>query len=114
MKEWLHHPRYVGEPVRQENHLLKVASRSPTLSESVSLNRLDSRAVTTQIVHSWNRPVVSEVSWWTSSLSPLERWRAKGGNRWSCVCSLHPCKVNKTIRIAASAVMDYLEPVPDY
>src|SRR3954471_16913941 len=55
--------RYVGAPVRQENHLLKVTSRSPALSESVSLNRLDSRAVATQIVDSWNRPVVSEVSW---------------------------------------------------
>src|SRR3954464_4709751 len=98
--------RYVGAPVRQENHLVKVASRSPTLSESVSLNRPDSRVVATQIVDSWNRPVVSEVSWWTSSLSPLERRREKGGNRWSCVCSSHPCKVNKTIRIAASAAMD--------
>src|SRR4051812_13647994 len=54
--------RYVGGPVRQENHMLKVASRSPTMSESVSLNRPDSRAVATQIV-GWNRPVVSEVSW---------------------------------------------------
>ena len=59
----VHHPRYVGGSVRQENHLLKVASRSPALSESVSLNRPDSRAVVTQIVDSWNRPVVSEVSW---------------------------------------------------
>src|ERR1041385_6254004 len=62
-RKWLHHPSYVGAPVRQENHLLKVASRSPTLSESVSLIRPDSRAVATQIVDSWNRPVVSEVSW---------------------------------------------------
>src|SRR3954454_9992533 len=114
MKEWLHHPRYVGAPVRQENHLPKVASRSPTLFESVLLIRPGSRAEATQIVDSWNRPVVSEVLWSTSSLSPLERWRAKSGNRWSCACSLHPCKVNKTIRIAASAVMDYLEPIPAY
>ena len=55
--------RYVGTPVRQENHLLKVASRSHALSESVSLNQPDSQAVETQIVDSWNRPVVSEVSW---------------------------------------------------
>src|SRR3954462_14362502 len=114
MKEWLHHLRYVGAPVRQENHLPEVASRSPALFESVSLIRPGSRAEATQIVDSWNRTVVSEVSWWTSSLSILERWRAKSGNRWSCVCSLHLCKVNKTIRIAASAVMDYLEPVLDY
>src|ERR1041384_217825 len=106
--------RYVGAPVRQENHLPEVAARSLTLFESVSLIRPGSRAEATQIVDSWNRPVVSEVSWLTSSLSPLERWRAKGGNRWSCVCSLHHCKVNKTIRISPSAVMDYLEPVPDY
>src|SRR3954466_11496759 len=106
--------RYVGAPVRQENHLPKVASRSLALFESISLIRPGSGAEATLIVDSWNRPVVSEVSWGTSSLSPLERWRAKRGNRWSCVCSLHPCKVNKTIRITASAIMDYLEPVPDY
>src|ERR1041384_1991598 len=55
--------RYVGAPVRQRNHLLKVASRSPTLSESISLIWPDSRAEATQIVDSWDRPVVSEVSW---------------------------------------------------
>ena len=38
--------RYVGGPVRQRNHLTKVASRSLALSESVSLNRPDYRAVT--------------------------------------------------------------------
>src|SRR4051812_50126506 len=38
--------RYVGGPVRQRNHLAKVASWSLALSESVSLNRLDFRAVT--------------------------------------------------------------------
>src|ERR1041385_4823269 len=66
--------RYVGAPVRQENHLPEVASRSLTLFESISLIRPGSRAEATQIVDSWNRPVVSEVSWGTSSLSPLERW----------------------------------------
>ena len=50
----------MGAPVRQENHLLKVASQSPALFESVSLNRSDSRAVATQIVDSWNRPVLRD------------------------------------------------------
>src|SRR4051812_4679026 len=30
----MHHIRYVGRPVRQENHLSDVASQSPALSES--------------------------------------------------------------------------------
>src|SRR3954470_22227903 len=51
--------RYVGAPVRQENHLPKVASRSLALFESVSFIRPGSRAEATRIVDSWNRPVVS-------------------------------------------------------
>src|ERR1041384_613845 len=42
----MHHIRYAGGSVRQRNHMSKVASRSPTLSESVSLIRPGSRAVT--------------------------------------------------------------------
>ena len=61
--------RYVGAPVRQENHLLKVASQSPALSESVLLNQLDSRAVATQIVDSWIREVDVRVVPWCLSTS---------------------------------------------
>src|SRR3954462_5715387 len=35
--------------------------------------------------------------------------RSKAVSDDTCVKVVHPCRVNKTIRIAVSAVMDYLE-----
>src|SRR3954465_12498290 len=61
--------RYVSGPVRQRNHLPKVASRSLALSESVSLNRPDSRAGATQIVDSWIREGDVRLVPWCSSTS---------------------------------------------
>jgi hypothetical protein len=55
--------------VRQRNHLPKVASRSLALSESVSLNRPDSRAGATQIVDSWIREGDVRLVPWCSSTS---------------------------------------------
>src|SRR3954469_2359224 len=86
--------RYVSGPVRQRNHLPKVASRSLALSESVSLNRPDERRQT-QVVDSWIREGDVRVVPWCSSTSDT---RLKGATYEAisddtCVIVVHPCRV---------------------